>query len=252
MFTKTRRFALVTAMLWLAFGVGGRAVADLELSTPGGLSPGDTFRFVFLTDGTTTATSSNISDYNTFVTNDASTQAGGGVVTYNGVTLTWSAIASTSTVNAIDNVGQTMTPVYLADGTLVTTSTTLSGLWSGSLVQPINEDLNGKRSTTEVSVWTGTTASGVVSTDGWLGSDLPLLGQSERTSSKWVDDQDLTEADDEKLNMYGISQVLTVVPEPSTLLMAGTGISAGIAYGWFRRRRDQRRQRPVGLTDAIE
>ena len=39
MFTKTRRFALVTAMLWLAFGVGGRAVADLESLDPGGAQP---------------------------------------------------------------------------------------------------------------------------------------------------------------------------------------------------------------------
>ena len=52
--------------------------------------------------------------------------------------------------------------------------------------------------------------------------------------------------------MYGISQVLTVVSEASSLMMAGTGISAVFAYSWFRRRRDQRRQRPVGQTDAIE
>ena len=43
-----------------------------------------------------------------------------------------------------------------------------------------------------------------------------------------------------------------VVPEPSSLVMAEIGISAVFAYGWFRRRRDQRRQRPVGPPDATE
>jgi len=78
MLTKTGRFALVTAMLWLAFGAGGRAVADLELSNPAGLTPGESFRFVFVTDGTTTATSSDINYYNNFVNTDASNEAGGG------------------------------------------------------------------------------------------------------------------------------------------------------------------------------
>src|SRR5271157_2389726 len=130
MLTKTGRFALATAMLWLVFGAGGRAAADLVINTPAGLSPGDTFRIVFVTDGTRDGTSSSIGVYNTFVTNDASNEAGGGsnVVTYNGVTLTWSAIASTPTVNAIANVVLTGAPIYLASGTQVMTADTL--LWS--------------------------------------------------------------------------------------------------------------------------
>ena len=136
--TQARRLAMATAMLWFGFGGGGRAEASPVLTTPAGLSPGDHFRFVFVTDGTTTATSSNINDYNTFVTE----QAGG--ATYNGQPITWVAIASTPTVNAIDNVGLTQDPVYLADGTKVTTSTTTSGLWSGTLLHVIDEDLSGK------------------------------------------------------------------------------------------------------------
>jgi PEP-CTERM motif len=49
---------------------------------------------------------------------------------------------------------------------------------------------------------------------------------------------------------YG-SQVSSV-PEPSTLWMAGSGILAGIAFGWSRGRRDQWRQRPVGQPQATE
>ena len=64
--------ALATAMLWVGFGVGGRAeAAGLALSTPAGLTPGESFQFIFVTDGTTLPTSSDIADYNTFVNNQA-------------------------------------------------------------------------------------------------------------------------------------------------------------------------------------
>ena len=140
MMRQTGRFAMAAVMLWIGFGMGGRAEAGgIALSTPAGFSPGESFRFVFVTDGTTDATSANIAYYNNFV----NAQAGG--ATYNGSVVSWVAIGSTSTVNAIDNVGQTPTPVYLADGTLVTSSTTTSGLWSGTLQNSINEDLSGRR-----------------------------------------------------------------------------------------------------------
>jgi hypothetical protein len=68
----------IAALTWLAVAVGGRAEADVMLQTPSGLNPGDSFRFVFVTDGTRDAISTNIADYDTFVT----AQAGGAM--YNG------------------------------------------------------------------------------------------------------------------------------------------------------------------------
>ncbi len=44
----------------------------------------------------------------------------------------------------------------------------------------------------------------------------------------------------------------SAVPEPSSLWLLGTAISAGLAYGWSRHRRDQWRQRPVGPPGAPE
>ena len=81
--------------------------------------------------------------YNTFVTNDAITQAGGigNNVLYGSTVLTWTAIASTNDVSAISNIGSFDVPVYLASGTLITSSDTATGLWSGSLQAPINEFL---------------------------------------------------------------------------------------------------------------
>lgn len=133
----TTRLALATAILWIGLGARGRAEAGaITLSTPAGLSPGDSFRFVYITDQSDSSSSSNIADYNSFV----NAQAGG--ATYDGSVVTWYAIGSTSSVNAIDNVGRSASPVYLADGTLVTSSTTSTGLWSGSIQNPIDEDLS--------------------------------------------------------------------------------------------------------------
>jgi hypothetical protein len=59
--------------------------------------------------------------YNTFVTNDAITQAGGigNNVLYGSTVLTWTAIASTNDVSAISSVGAFDVPVYRASGTLI-------------------------------------------------------------------------------------------------------------------------------------
>src|SRR5208282_1317163 len=62
-----------------------------------------------------------------------------------------------------DGVPGTAAPVYLADGTLVTTSKTSSRMWSGGLGglrAPINEDLSGTVQPQEF-VWTGTGGTGL-------------------------------------------------------------------------------------------
>ena len=178
---QTVRLALATTMLWIGFGVRGRAEAGgIALSTPAGLSFGESFRFVFITDATTVAISPSIGHYNSFV----NAQAGG--ATYDGSLVNWAAIGSTRSASAINNVGQSQTPVYLADGTLVTTSTTSTGLWSGSLVNPINEDLSGMGVRTgSTGVWTGTNTNGSTSADP-LGDFFGVtIGVSTVTNAAW-------------------------------------------------------------------
>jgi hypothetical protein len=60
------RFCVLVALA--AVGTS-RASADLVLDTPNGLSVGDRFRFIFVTgsSSSTTATSSDITTYDTFV-----------------------------------------------------------------------------------------------------------------------------------------------------------------------------------------
>ena len=76
MLTKPRRLAMAMFMLWFGFRTDSPSRADLQISTPAGLTAGDTFRIVFVTDSTTNATSTSISYYNGFVTADATAEAG--------------------------------------------------------------------------------------------------------------------------------------------------------------------------------
>ena len=61
------------------------------------------------------------------------------------------------------------------------------------------------------------------------------------TNGNWVDDgvwpSDTTSG---VFHMYGISQVLTVVPEPSSLVLAGTAAIGVSAIVWWRKRGNRR------------
>ena len=243
-----RGFAIVLAVLWLVSGLVGSAEAGIILQTPAGLNPGDHFRFVFVTDGIRDATSTNIADYDSFV----NTQAG--EATYNGVVVNWLAIGSTGSVNAIDHVGQASTPVYLSNGTLVTTSTTAAGLWSGALVHQVNLDLADNIVPPVNFVWTGTNPTGTGS-GGPLGSATPQTGANTDTAGSWISSG--RSPDGDLRDLYGISSDLavpqSVVPEPATLTMVGTALSVGLAIGWTRHHRSRRRHRPeaeIGVRSA--
>src|SRR5262249_31299985 len=155
--------------------------------------------------------------------------------TYNGVVVDWLAIGSTGSVDAIDHVGQATAPVYLSDGTLVTTTTTPVGLWSGALVHEINLDLAANPVSPITFVWTGTNPTGT-GFGGPLGTPTPLVGSTIDSDDDWIASGRSNSGDPR--NLYGISSVLTVavpdtavVPEPSTLTMLGTALSVGLAIG---------------------
>jgi hypothetical protein len=241
------KLSTIVALVIFALALGSQplATADIFIATPPGLTPGDTFRIVFVTHGTTDATSTNIADYNTFVNNDATAEAGGGTVSYNGTALTFSAIASTATVNAITNIGQTGAPEYLSTGLIVATNDTMSGLWSGGILNPITFDLLGGVSPNYLFVWTGTDLYGAADpTPGvpgpTLGTRGPEGGLSTSASNLWVDAGTVLYYDEALL--YGISQQLTVpggpaVPEPSAIVLWLTAAGCGAVIACVRRRR---------------
>ncbi|CCI36017.1 PEP-CTERM sorting domain-containing protein [Microcystis aeruginosa] len=238
---KIKQLGIVSAGVALAT-LGTSAAQAALVVVPTGLNPGDQYRLVFVTSGTRNATSSNINDYNNFVTSQVTGSALATQLTtagFNLGTITWKAIASTRAsgsivaVNARDNTGTNPSslgvPIYLIDGNRVANNNT--DLWDGSIQNFINRTqsdtvLNGR-------VWTGTTGSGIAVfnptfTPGQfsLGGANPfgaiVNGQSNSTSL-WVNDN-ITAGINESLPLYGISSVLTVptpavsVPEPSSLL----------------------------------
>jgi hypothetical protein len=232
MFVHKRLLVLYMGLFGIALFGGSRAEAGgIAITTPAGLKPGDKFRVVFVTDGMTAATLTDISAYNSFVT----MQAGG--ATYDGVTVTWSAIASTTSVSASSNIGSIDTPIYLSNGTLVSAA---SDLWSGSLYNPINTDLAGNTFGANTTVFTGTTASGASDSNYPVGTE-PNPGNSVEsgditsTTSTWVSDGPLGANAD---HFYAISGILTVqaIPEPSSLILGMTAIGAGLAVASLRGR----------------
>ncbi len=234
--------ASIVALVVLTLGLGGnnRAnAAGITINTPAGLVPGDTLRIAFVTDASTQATSTDINYYNNFVNADATAEAGGGSITYNGTPLTFSAIGSTQAVNAITNIGQTGAPVYLTNGTEVARSDTASvgGLWSGSLIHPISLDLINELPHSQV--WTGTNTIGI--SDFPLGTQIPIVGYSDISNSGWIYESHQNPPVLDPL--YGISQPLSVVPEPASIVLCLSAAGCGAVGAYVRRRRADRRVR---------
>jgi PEP-CTERM motif len=228
--------------------------AGIVLSTPAGLNPGDTFRFVFVTETITTATSADINYYDSIVSAEAASLG----VTYQGHALTWQAIASTPTVSAITHIGSNNhDQVFLSDGTRVATSTDKSagGLWANlpvsfalPLEHSIDLDLSGVHPhqnpipVFNKYVWTGTDLDGsnsmygghpLGSQDGGAGGGFNTL-----TDSGWISNFGGLQSG--HYSLYGISQEITVaspsaVPEPSTFALLALGAS-GLAIRALRKR----------------
>jgi hypothetical protein len=226
------RRQLLVALL-LTCSTADVSVGQFQIQTPAGLSPGDEFRIVFVTDGTTAATSPNISTYNSFV----NSQADGAI--YNGTVVSWSAIASTNTTSAISNIGTFNVPVYLSNGTLVSTSDGANGLWSS--IGPtggITTDLLGNPEDREY-VFTGTGTDGFATGSplGNLTGNTAQIGNGGVPGPTWIDNG-LVYSLTGSLQMYGISEELTVPyasPEPGTLTIVL--VTMGVAVGCTLRRR---------------
>lgn len=232
---KTLVFGVLLPLA-VGVGVGDQVVAGIIISTPAGLNSGDVFRVVYVTNATTTATSSAISTYNTLVNTDAVAQAGGGEVVYNGAIVTFSAIVSTSKVTAIENIGQYNAPVYLPDGSLIATSDSASagGLWSGSLLHSINKNLTSPATLVQ-GVWTGTNTSGTQAPSAQLGFNpfAAAAGETGQTNQYWV--LSFASNPNQHRPIYAISQPLTVVPEPSSWVLAAS-IVWWVGVGFFFKR----------------
>jgi hypothetical protein len=226
----THLVAVLVALVCLGFL---SPLAAAPLATPTGLAPGTHFRFIYVTTGTTTATSTDIADYNSFV----QTQASG--ATYAGTTVNWKAVGSTLTVGARENVGDygSSVPVYLVNGTRIADGLGRSpgGLWNAgrtSFPQPVNVGIDGAIIASNFYAWTGSAYNGTAFAV--LGNlSLVTAGDIRRTDDFWLSDS--SAAPSTALRLYAVSEELVVpaatpVPTLSQWALIALGLLlAGLA-----------------------
>tara|TARA_R110002110_G_scaffold375874_1_gene585682 strand:+ start:353 stop:1084 length:732 start_codon:yes stop_codon:yes gene_type:complete len=228
----------------LLFGSGLAAPAICApVVLPTGLNAGDQYRLAFVTNAIRDAQSTDINDYNTFVTNVANSQT-----ELAGLGTTWTAIASTPTVDARTNTatdptppGNTGVPIFLLNNTMLAAH--YDDLWDGTVLNPleITEDGSPHVSPFPFSfVWTGTFTDGTNSDPTLaLGGTFvigALTGNPTVTSGfGWI--EAFPSNIENEYSLYAMSDILTApttIAEPGVLALFGIGV-AGLMI--TRRRR---------------
>lgn len=164
------------------------------------LPDGTEYRVLTVTSTKSAATSNDIATYNTFVQDAA---AAGSATAPLG--LTWQALASTTSTNAVDNVGLSntdTTPVVIFNTFGEVVATSGADLWDGVVSAFVAGTENGLSFSVDdgclngvctgipndplgdPSVWTGTNVDGTVI--GPLGSTNPHVGATTRIDSIWI------------------------------------------------------------------
>lgn len=224
------------AVVWLLFMATSHLHAGV-IVTPAGLNPGDNFRIVFVTNGTTNANNPTMAYYDNFVTQ----QANG--ATYNGAAVSWKAIVTSSDplIYAKDHIqtSATLAGIFRADGTKVAAA--MPDFWGGTLMAAINLTLENTTPTGTNFVHTGTSQVGEPFWSLGNSDGFARYGDFTRSDQGWISHGNIGSG--AQHHIYGISEVLTAtaalppVPEP-------TSFAIFIALGCIVGRTRWRRQNP--------
>ena len=199
--------------------------------------PPPVYEIAFVTKDTTTATSSNIAVYNSFVTAEANLSA-----PLAALGVSWNAIVSTGGVGGVDaDVNAPFTagiPVYNTQGQLVADSGT--PLYSGTLLNPIFYDQYGNSNT--LSAWTGSTSSGTADPVNYM--DAPSgnteMGAPVFTNSTWLANFVASQVGANGIVQEGAIYALSSpikTPEPASLTLLGAALLGLGGFFLARRRR---------------
>lgn len=221
---KARIHVAGLALTVLVLGLSAPAMASV-VTVPAGLAPGAPYRLAFVTSAGRDALSSNIADYNAFVTAAANNQPA-----LAALGTTWSAIASTTTVDARDNTDTnpllaTGVPIYRLDGVKIANDN--ADLWDDTILSPLNVSEAGSPPLV-TEVWTGTYTMGVAHDGGALGQGSRVVhGLADATDRWWYIFYAISGR--HPLSLYGISGPLTApVPLPAALPLFAAAL-AGLA-----------------------
>lgn len=205
-------------VMWAAYA--GKAALGASIILPSDVETGGTFQLAFVTSGTFRPTASSIATYNAYVS-AAAKAAGLDVI--NGQKVVWTAIVSTTTVNASVNAPQ-IAPLYNLNQELVTPDA--GGLWDTFIhifQNPI--DVTEKGETLDYGyVWTGTDEHGKFRPSYAMGSPfLAGFGDLSSQFTSWVSAGVYPTT--YEFHLYAISSpiIAAVVPEPSSLVVLFSG-----------------------------
>lgn len=215
------RIGIRKLIVALVLGLTATPALAAPITTPPGLNVGDSYRLAFVTSTATNGQSGNIADYNALATNTANSQP-----ELAALGTTWTAIASTSAVDARDNTNTNPNvgvgvPIYRLDGLRIADNN--ADLWNSSIQNPLN--INQLGNTLSILPWTGTKADGTKGTSGSagpLGADPAIGGSSSQTTQSWIIAGGYNTSPPNPNPIYAISDILTVAAPPSVGVPAPT------------------------------
>jgi hypothetical protein len=212
--------------------LGLPALAKADFVPPAGVTA---YRLMFVTSDPIAATSSGIVTFNDFASSEAERSSPGLPAA------TWSAVVSTPSISASDNVScgalcDSSVPIYLVDGT-TEIATSAAALFAGSILSSISEDESGN-GLPATYVWTGSNSDGSAASGNELGSSDPVIGFPDVAS--WALDftvgSSFSFTPSTQLPILALSSEIDV-PEPMSLTLLGFGGAAAGLVRRFRRRR---------------